>query len=71
MNHLLILLSSIVYVTRDGTSIILSDEVGQLYILSTGQGEAQNDAKYDQVYNKNKKVVIIDWYRTSQVTENA
>ena len=35
---------------RDGTSIILSDDVGQLYILSTGQGESQNDAKYDQVY---------------------
>lgn len=34
---------------RDGTSIILSDDVGQLYILSTGQGESQQDAKYDQV----------------------
>lgn len=34
---------------RDGTSIILSDDVGQLYILSTGQGESQKDAKYDQV----------------------
>lgn len=38
---------------RDGTSITLSDDVGQLYILSTGQGESQNDAKYDQV---------CDWY---------
>lgn len=35
---------------RDGTSIILSDDVGQLYILSTGQGESQKDAKYDQVH---------------------
>ena len=35
--------------SRDGTSIILSDDVGQLYILSTGQGESQKDAKYDQV----------------------
>lgn len=34
---------------RDGTSIILSDDVGQLYILNTGQGESQKDAKYDQV----------------------
>jgi hypothetical protein len=35
---------------RDGTSIILSDDVGQLYILNTGQGESQKDAKYDQVH---------------------
>lgn len=35
---------------RDGTSIILSDDVGQLYILSTGQGESQKDAMYDQVW---------------------
>ena len=34
---------------RDGTSIILSDDVGQLYILDSGQGESHNDAKYDQV----------------------
>ena len=37
------------YFARDGTSIILSDDVGQLYILNTGQGESQMDAKYDQV----------------------
>lgn len=36
---------------RDGTSIILSDDVGQLYVLNTGQGESQKDAKYDQVPN--------------------
>lgn len=36
-------------ICRDGTSIILSDDVGQLYILNTGQGESQNDAQYDQV----------------------
>lgn len=35
---------------RDGTSIILSDDVGQLYILNTGQGESQQDAQYDQVF---------------------
>lgn len=34
---------------RDGTSVILSDDVGQLYIINTGQGEYQMDAKYDQV----------------------
>nr|GEY63383.1 hypothetical protein [Tanacetum cinerariifolium] len=34
----------------DGTSIVLSDEVGQLYILSTGHGEEQNDAKYDEFF---------------------
>lgn len=44
------LLKSILLSPRDGTSIILSDDVGQLYILSTGQGESQKDAKYDQVH---------------------
>lgn len=39
---------------RDGTSIILSDDVGQLYILSTGQGESQKDAMYDQVLENYK-----------------
>ncbi|XP_010259313.1 PREDICTED: bromodomain and WD repeat-containing protein 1 [Nelumbo nucifera] len=34
----------------DGTSIILSDEVGQIHILNTGQGESQKDAKYDQFF---------------------
>lgn len=34
---------------RDGTSIVLSDDVGQIYLLNTGQGESQEDAKYDQV----------------------
>lgn len=28
---------------------MLSDDVGQIYLLNTGQGEAQKDAKYDQV----------------------
>lgn len=35
---------------RDGTSIVLSDDVGQIYLLNTGQGESQKDAKYDQVF---------------------
>lgn len=34
---------------RDGTSIVLSDDVGQIYFLNTGQGESQKDSKYDQV----------------------
>nr|GEU54066.1 PH-interacting protein [Tanacetum cinerariifolium] len=44
----------------DGTSIVLSDEVGQLYILSTGQGEAQNDAKYDQFFLGDYRPLIQD-----------
>lgn len=28
---------------------MLSDDVGQIYLLNTGQGESQKDAKYDQV----------------------
>jgi hypothetical protein len=35
---------------RDGTSLILSDEVGRVFIIGTGQGESQKDAKYDQVH---------------------
>jgi hypothetical protein len=35
---------------RDGTSVVLSDDVGQIYLLNTGQGESQKDAKYDQVH---------------------
>ncbi|KAG6531361.1 hypothetical protein ZIOFF_005167 [Zingiber officinale] len=34
----------------DGISVILSDEVGQIFIIATGQGESQKDAKYDQVW---------------------
>ncbi|CAK7348421.1 unnamed protein product [Dovyalis caffra] len=32
----------------DGTSVVLSDDVGQIHLLNTGQGESQKDAKYDQ-----------------------
>lgn len=38
-----------IFPRRDGTSIVLSDDVGQIYFLNTGQGESQKDAKYDQV----------------------
>ncbi|URD83166.1 WD domain, G-beta repeat domain containing protein [Musa troglodytarum] len=34
----------------DGTSVVLSDEVGQIFIVATGQGESQKDAKYDQFF---------------------
>lgn len=44
----------------DGTSIILSDDVGQLYILSTGQGESQKDAKYDQFFLGDYRPLIRD-----------
>lgn len=37
-------------VCRDGTSIVLSDHIGQIYILASGQGESQKDAQYDQVF---------------------
>ncbi|KAL5541939.1 hypothetical protein UlMin_009649 [Ulmus minor] len=46
----------------DGTSIILSDDVGQLYILSTGQGESQHDAKYDQFFLGDYRPLIQDTY---------
>ncbi|XP_010546988.1 PREDICTED: PH-interacting protein isoform X2 [Tarenaya hassleriana] len=46
----------------DGTSIILSDDVGQLYVLSTGQGESQKDAKYDQFFLGDYRPLIQDTY---------
>ncbi|KAK0608266.1 hypothetical protein LWI29_028087 [Acer saccharum] len=46
----------------DGTSIILSDDVGQLYILNTGQGESQEDAKYDQFFLGDYRPLIQDTY---------
>ncbi|KAF3787525.1 PH-interacting protein, partial [Nymphaea thermarum] len=44
----------------DGTSIVLSDEVGQIYILATGQGESQKDAKYDQFFLGDYRPLIQD-----------
>ncbi|GAB4843025.1 hypothetical protein Ancab_013002 [Ancistrocladus abbreviatus] len=46
--------------SSDGTSIILSDDVGQLYILSTGQGESQKDAKYDQFFLGDYRPLVQD-----------
>ncbi|GAV70868.1 WD40 domain-containing protein/Bromodomain domain-containing protein [Cephalotus follicularis] len=44
----------------DGTSIILSDDVGQLYILYTGEGESQKDAKYDQFFLGDYRPLVQD-----------
>lgn len=46
--------------SSDGTSIILSDDVGQLYILNTGQGESQKDAKYDQFFLGDYRPLVQD-----------
>ncbi|XP_058077259.1 uncharacterized protein LOC131225699 isoform X2 [Magnolia sinica] len=44
----------------DGTSIVLSDEVGQIYVLASGQGESQKDAKYDQFFLGDYRPLIQD-----------
>ncbi|XP_073223301.1 uncharacterized protein [Cicer arietinum] len=44
----------------DGTSIVLSDDVGQIYFLSTGQGDSQKDAKYDQFFLGDYRPLIQD-----------
>lgn len=44
----------------DGTSIVLSDDVGQLYILSMGEGEDQTDAKYDQFFLGDYRPLVQD-----------
>ncbi|KAJ7977653.1 Bromodomain and WD repeat-containing protein [Quillaja saponaria] len=44
----------------DGTSIVISDDVGQIYLLNTGQGESQNDAKYDQFFLGDYRPLIRD-----------
>ncbi|KAF5455370.1 hypothetical protein F2P56_024959 [Juglans regia] len=44
----------------DGTSIVLSDDVGQIYLLNTGQGESQKDAKMDQFFLGDYRPLIRD-----------
>ncbi|XP_019441306.1 PREDICTED: bromodomain and WD repeat-containing protein 1-like isoform X2 [Lupinus angustifolius] len=44
----------------DGTSIVLSDDVGQIYFLNTGEGESQKDAKYDQFFLGDYRPLIQD-----------
>eukprot|EP00850_Spirogloea_muscicola_P004989 SM000022S07203 [mRNA] locus=s22:504694:512564:+ [translate_table: standard] len=34
----------------DGTSMVVSDEVGQIYLFSTGAGKSQQEAQYDQFF---------------------
>ncbi|XP_027118426.2 uncharacterized protein [Coffea arabica] len=46
--------------SQDGTSIVLSDDVGQIYLLNTGQGEAQKDAKYDQFFLGDYRPLVQD-----------
>ncbi|KAL2507578.1 WD40/YVTN repeat-like-containing domain [Forsythia ovata] len=46
--------------SQDGTSIVLSDDVGQIYLLNTGQGESQKDAKYDQFFLGDYRPLIQD-----------
>ncbi|VFQ68660.1 unnamed protein product [Cuscuta campestris] len=46
--------------SQDGTSIVLSDDVGQIYLLNTGQGESQKDAKYDQFFLGDYRPLIRD-----------
>ncbi|KAF3581756.1 hypothetical protein DY000_02036135, partial [Brassica cretica] len=46
--------------SQDGTSIVLSDEVGQIYFLNTGQGESQKAAKYDQFFLGDYRPLIRD-----------
>ncbi|XP_019197386.1 PREDICTED: PH-interacting protein [Ipomoea nil] len=50
--------------SQDGTSIVLSDDVGQIYLLNTGQGESQKDAKYDQFFLGDYRPLIQDVHHT-------
>lgn len=46
--------------SQDGTSVVLSDDVGQIYLLITGQGESQQDAKYDQFFLGDYRPLVRD-----------
>ncbi|KAK9684998.1 hypothetical protein RND81_10G248400 [Saponaria officinalis] len=46
--------------SSDGTSIVLSDDVGQIYLLNTGQGESHKDAKYDQFFLGDYRPLVRD-----------
>ncbi|KAF6143340.1 hypothetical protein GIB67_001284 [Kingdonia uniflora] len=45
---------------RDGTSIVLSDDVGQIYIINTGQGDSLKDAEYDQFFLGDYRPLVQD-----------
>ena len=42
-------LTSLSGLGSDGTSLVVSDEVGQVYIFGTGSKMSEKDVKYDQV----------------------
>ncbi|KAK4758713.1 hypothetical protein SAY87_020014 [Trapa incisa] len=44
----------------DGTSIVLSDDFGQIHLVNTGQGESQKDARYDQFFLGDYRPLIRD-----------
>ncbi|XP_050376385.1 uncharacterized protein LOC126793802 isoform X2 [Argentina anserina] len=46
--------------SADGTSIVLSDDVGQIYLINTGEGESQKDAKYDQFFLGDYRPLVRD-----------
>jgi hypothetical protein len=49
-------------VCSDGSSLVVSDEVGQIYIFGTGPGMAQKDVKYDQVGPFSNVVLGHNWF---------
>ncbi|MCO5594412.1 hypothetical protein L7F22_048442 [Adiantum nelumboides] len=60
----------------DGTSIVISDEVGQIYLLATGEGRSQRDAKYDQFFLGDYRPLAGDVYgnvldQETQITPHA
>ena len=44
----------------DGTSLVLTDEIGQIFIIGTGQGKSQKDAKYDQFFLGDYRPLVHD-----------
>jgi PH-interacting protein len=44
----------------DGTSLVLTDEIGQIFIIGTGQGESQKDAKDEQFFLGDYRPLIQD-----------
>ncbi|XP_048336119.2 uncharacterized protein LOC107406056 isoform X1 [Ziziphus jujuba] len=46
--------------SADGTSIVVSDDVGRIYFINTGQGESQKDAKDDQFFLGDYRPVVRD-----------
>lgn len=63
----------------DGTSLVVSDEVGQIYIFGTGAKMSEKDVKYDQVSygelfithdslcNVHIAVILTNWFQATAV----